>query len=94
MPGVVRKSDISQGHGCFPPRPNIDGSSTTFVDGKGVHRLTDKWLIHMCGNKSHDGSLISASTTVFADNKGIGRIGDSISCDDKTKGGSSTVFIG
>lgn len=93
MPGVARKGDVSQGHGCFPSRPNITGSSTTFVDDKPVHRKGDKWLIHQCKDNVHDGILSSGSNTVFVDNKPIGRIGDSISCGDKVMTGSTSVFV-
>lgn len=94
MPGACRKTDVSMGHGCFPSRPNIDGSTDVIIDGLGAHRKDDKWLIHICGKQSHDGSLSSASNTVFANNRGIGRIGDSISCGDTVKTGSSTTIIG
>lgn len=92
MPGVVRKDDVSQGHGCFPPRSNISGSTTTFADNRSVHRKGDSWLIHQCKDKIHDGVLSSGSNSVFVDNRPVGRIGDSISCGDKAKTGSSTVF--
>jgi len=46
MPAVVRLGDMSRGHSCFPPRPNIEASSNVFVNGKGVHRVGDAWAIH------------------------------------------------
>ena len=94
MPGIVRKGDTSQGHSCFPSRPNTTGSSTTFVDNKPVHRKGDKWMVHTCDKNTHDGILSSGSSSVFVDNKPVGRIGDNISCGDKAKTGSSTVFAG
>ena len=92
MAGILRKGDMSQGHGCFPSRPNVMGSNTMFVDNKPVHRKGDKWLMHRCDKDSHDGILSSGSNSVFVDNKPVGRIGDNISCGDKAKTGSSTVF--
>ena len=93
MPGVLRKGDVSQGHGCFPSRPNQTGSSTTFVDNKPIHRKGDNWLVHQCDDNIHDGILSSGSNTGFVDNKPLGRIGDNISCGDKAKTGSNTVFV-
>lgn len=94
MTGVVRKGDMSQGHGCFPSRPNIDGSSDVFVDGIPIHRKGDRWLVHTCGNNTHDGVMSSGSSSVFANGQPVARIGDSISCGDKAKTGSSSVFSG
>lgn len=94
MPAAVRMMDTSQGHSCFPPRPNTQASSTVFINGKGAHRKGDKWMIHICGKESHDGTLSQASSTVFADGKGQGRVGDQISCGDAAKTGSPDVFIG
>lgn len=94
MPKAVRKSDLSAGHGCFPARINISGSPDVMINGLPAHRKDDKWLVHICGKNSHDGTLSSASTTVFANNKGIGRVGDSISCGDTAKTGSPDTFIG
>ncbi|MEM4618919.1 MAG: hypothetical protein QW607_01765 [Desulfurococcaceae archaeon] len=43
---VVRLGDMSCGHACFPPRPNIEASPNVFVNGRGAHRLGDAWDIH------------------------------------------------
>jgi len=46
MPAVVRLGDICTGHGCWPPRQNIEASPNVFVNGRGVHRLGDAWAVH------------------------------------------------
>ena len=46
MPAVVRLGDICTGHGCWPPRQNIEASQNVFVNGRGVHRLGDAWAVH------------------------------------------------
>jgi len=46
MPAVVRLGDNSCGHGCFPPRPNVEASPNVFVNSKGAHRLGDAWAVH------------------------------------------------
>jgi uncharacterized Zn-binding protein involved in type VI secretion len=46
MPAVVRLGDNSCGHGCWPPRLNVEASPNVFVNGKGAHRLGDAWDVH------------------------------------------------
>lgn len=46
MPGVVRLGDKSCGHGCFRPRLNVEASGNVFVNGRGVHRVGDRWAVH------------------------------------------------
>lgn len=91
---VVRLGDYSCGHGCFPPRPNDEGSPNVFVNGLPVHRLGDHWVTHCCGPACHDGVASSGSSTVFVNGKAICRVGDSISCGDTMCDGSPNVFAG
>lgn len=95
MPGICRLSDNDSGHPpCFPPRPNNKASVDTFVDNKGVHRLTDTWNVHCCKAGCHDAKTVSASNSVFVNNLGAARIGDSVSCGSTIVEGSTTVIIG
>ena len=41
MPGIVRLGDVCTGHGCWPPRPNVEASPNVFVNSIAVHRLYD-----------------------------------------------------
>lgn len=91
---AVRLGDISTGHDGWVPRPNTEGSSKCFVDGKPQHRLGDAWATHCKPNNGcHDGSASSGSSKVFADGKAKCRVGDSISCGDSMANGSSKYFI-
>ena len=95
MPAVHLKGQQCSGHGCFPPRPNSQGSPNVFVNGIAVHRQGDAWEAHGCGVCiPHGGSMASASGTVFANGKGIARIGDSVDCGSVASEGSSNVFAG
>ena len=94
MPAVHRKGDSCTGHGCFPPRPNNQGSSDVFCNSIPVHRQGDSWNVHCCGIPCHGGSLAAGSSTVFANNKDLGRIGDPVSCGSATANGSGNVFAG
>lgn len=95
MPSIVRVGDQCTGDGCLPPRPNVGGSSNVFINGIGVHRMSDGWATHTCGNTVHSGAVqASGSGTVFANNLGVARVGDSISCGAADAQGSSDVFAG
>lgn len=48
MPAVTRKGDIDSGHGCFPARPNNEGSPDVFINGIAAHRVGDGWETHCC----------------------------------------------
>ncbi len=41
MPGIVRRTDVCSGHGCYPPRPSTSWSPDTWVNGLQVERVTD-----------------------------------------------------
>lgn len=96
MPGIARLADTCTGHGCWPPRPNDQGSSNVFVNGRAVHRVGDHWGSHTCPAipETHDSILASGSSTVFANGAAVGRIGDAIACGSLIASGSSDVFVG
>ena len=81
-----------------------EGSSTVFVNGKGVVRFGDAMASHADGvpcvaaEIDHAPTLSSSSGTVFANGKAMGRIGDKYNSDghmDHTIiSGSSNVFAG
>ena len=93
MPGVCRLTDICTGHGCWPPRPNAEASTDTFVNGLGVHRQGDAWKVHTC-KTSHAGVLAKGSTTVIVNGKQCGRCGDPVSCGSKVATCSSDTIAG
>jgi len=85
---------ISTGHGCFPPKPVIQGSPNVFVEGSEVVRISDNWSVHCCPNQGCHGSISSqGSPNVFANGLPKARVGDAISCGDSVATGASTVFI-
>ena len=93
MPAVTRLGDNCTGHGCFPSRPSIEGSSTVKVDGKPVVCVDHAYDSHCCGIPCHGGRLSDGSPTVKIDGKKVGRIGDPIDCGSSVLEGSSTVYI-
>ena len=92
MGAVVRLGDNSAGH-CFPARPNLAGSPNVFVNGIAVHRVGDKWAVHVCGNSSHDGVQAQGSPNVFVNGQAVARVGDKISCGDICAQGSPNVNV-
>ncbi|HEX5678794.1 MAG TPA: PAAR domain-containing protein [Alcanivorax sp.] len=93
MPAVTRLGDLGTGHGSYPPRPNIAGAATVFVNGIPVHRQGDAWDTH-CNPAPdcHAGTLSGGSTSVFAEGQAVGRIGDPVSCGSAVAAGSANVF--
>ena len=94
MAAVTRLGDFCSGHGCYPPRPNDEASSDVFVNGLGVHRLGDHWVVHCCQNDCHDGEAATGSPTVFVNGLPAVRIGDFVSCGSVSAEGSPRVFFG
>lgn len=92
MPSIVRLGDQSQGHSCWPPRPNIEASSNVFANNIGIHRVTDLWSSHCCADICHDGFQSQGSPNVFVNNLQVARTGDAISCGDHDGPGSPNVF--
>lgn len=95
MPAATRIGDKSTGHGCYPSRPNNQGSGNVFFNGISAHRLGDGWVQHGCGDCTpHTGVTSSGSGSVFINGRSATRIGDNISCGDIIAQGSGNIFIG
>lgn len=92
MPAAVRFSDICTGHGCFPSRPNDQGSPDTFINNLASHRLTDHWVTHCCAS-CHDSNACQGSPNVFVNNLNKCRIGDAVCCGSSMATGSPNVFV-
>lgn len=91
---IARLGDWCSGHGCFPPRPSVAGSSDSFVNGISWHRQGDAWLIHSCGQELHPGVLARGSSVTFVNNIPAGRVGDPVNCGSCAAEGSSDSFAG
>lgn len=63
---VVVLGDLSQGHGCFPPSPAVEGSGGVFVNGIPVVRAGDLYADHSCDDETHSGRVGVQSTKTFA----------------------------
>ena len=94
MKAATRLGDICTGHGGYPPRNNIEGSSNVFINGIAAHRVGDAWPEHCDGDDCHPSVTASGSSTVFINGKPAARLGDSIACGSVIAQGSPDVFIG
>lgn len=96
MPEVCREADVCAGHGCWPTRPNDEGSPNVFVNSRPAHRQGDHWINHTCPDipETHDSVLAAGCPTVFVNSKQLGRIGDPVACGSTVATGSPNVFAG
>lgn len=94
MPAVSYLGAICSGHSCFPPRVNDEASGNVFVNGIGVHRASDHWVTHCCGDECHDSALSAGSSSVYVNGLQMARIGDPVACGSVVAQGSDNVFCG
>jgi uncharacterized Zn-binding protein involved in type VI secretion len=81
MTHMHRKGDICTGHGCWPPRPSIQGSPDVFTNNIKQHRITDAWAVHGVPPCPPHGSVQCAgSPNVFANTLAVARKGDAVCC--------------
>ena len=95
MPAAARIGDSCTGHGCYPPRVNVEGSSDVFINGLAAHCQTHAYVPHGCSVCApHGGTLATGSATVYINGLQAGRIGDPVDCGSSVAQGSSDVSIG
>ena len=97
MTAVVRVTDISAGHGCFPPTNMVyTPVQKTFINGLLVGVVGAQYSTHSCGNTVHPQSsraVSSGSSKTFIEGYAVARIGDPIACGDTCAQGSEDTFI-
>lgn len=91
MTNAIRIGDMTAGHGCFPPRPTITGSSNVFIEDIQAHRVSDMVMVHCCGPVCHDGVTLTGSPKVFINGLQAARVGDIVSCGDTLLIGAKRV---
>lgn len=91
---LTRHFDLCSGHGCFPPRKNITASANVYTNSLGNHRQTDRWAVHCCGRRCHDGFTAAGSPTVYTNSLQQARLGDPVNCGSKCLQGSPNTYVG
>ena len=90
---VHRKGDPGSGHGCWPPRPNTQGSPNVNVNNIPCHRKGDAWAPHTCPAipETHGSVLAAGSPNINVNNKPMARKGDPVACGSVAVGSSPDV---
>ena len=65
---AARQTDVTAGHGCFPPTTIQVGSATVFINGLPAARVGDAIVSHTCNVTpfpTHGGTVAVGSGNVF-----------------------------
>jgi len=75
MPAVTRKGDSCSGHGCWPPRPSVEGADFFTVNGQSVHCQGHAWGPHTCPSipETHSSILGKGAAFFTVNGRPIGR---------------------
>ncbi len=90
---AARINDMCTGHSGYRPRLAIQGSPDIFIDGRAVHRQSDRWASHSNGQSCHDGTLASGSSVIYANGLQQGRVTDPVTCGSRVATGSPDIFL-
>lgn len=82
MPPVTRLGDLCTGHGCWPPRPSIEGEARFTSTGIPVHLQSQAWAPHTCPAipETHASVLAVGAPRFTVGGRQLGRIGDPVAC--------------
>jgi uncharacterized Zn-binding protein involved in type VI secretion len=80
VPALYTPEDMTSGHGPWPPvgyiAPPQGASEDVFINGKNVHRVGDKTIVHQhLPPDVHNDSISTGSPTVFVNKKPMAFIG-------------------
>lgn len=91
MPGVHRKTDLTNGHGCWPPTTPDDYSGNVFTNSLNVVRYGDPIVPHTCP-PTHGGEYEGVHN-VYVNSREIQTCGDPVSCGDSAGTCSDNVLV-
>jgi uncharacterized Zn-binding protein involved in type VI secretion len=93
---VHRKTDITTGHGCWPPQTPSSWSPDTFVNNLNVIRMNDGRVPHTCPPipETHGATYVDASCKTFVNNQPIQVKGSPLSCGDHANTVSGDTWAG
>lgn len=95
MPLITLKGMLDTGHGCWPPRPSVEGSDLFDVAGVPVHLQGHAWAPHTCPDipETHASVLASGSSLFDVGGLQVGRVGDPVACGSTVAEGHSLFDI-
>ena len=96
MPAVTLKGHLGSGHGCWPPRPNVEGENRFTVRGIPVHCQGHAWGAHTCPSipETHASILATGAPRFTVAGRQIGRIGDPVACGSTVTQGEARFTVG
>ena len=96
MPPVTLLGHVCTGHGCWPPRANVEGDAAFRINGKPVHCHGHAWAAHTCPAipETHAGVLAAGSAHFRINGRAVGRIGDPVSCGSAAASGVQSFRVG
>lgn len=96
MPPVTLIGHSCTGHGCWPPRPSVEGDGRFTVSGRGVHCQGHTWAAHTCPSipETHASVLAAGSNRFSISGRPVGRIGDPVACGSTVAQGEPRFVVG
>ncbi|MBF0374300.1 MAG: PAAR domain-containing protein [Alphaproteobacteria bacterium] len=96
MPPVTLMGDSCSGHGCWPPRPSIEGEPRFTVGGRPVHLQGHAWAPHTCPPipETHASTLAAGAPRFTVAGRQLGRVGDPVACGSTVAQGDSRFTVG
>lgn len=76
---VSRIGDITTGHGCYAPSVGTTSAATVYANGVLVHKQTNTFTPHSCGQDVHPDVIVGGSEKVLVEGLPIARLGDELS---------------
>lgn len=90
---ACRLTDMTTGHGCFPPQKTIQGSPNVFIEKFPAFRVGDAIQPHCC-KYCHPSFGGVGSSTVFVNGRPLMRIKDKVTCGGVMMTGAKKVRAG
>lgn len=96
MPAITRKGDTCTGHGGWPPRASVEGTSRFTVSGSEAHLEGHAWAAHTNPSipETHAGTLASGAPRFTIGGLQVGRVGDPVDCGSSVATGEDRFTIG
>ncbi len=96
MPPVHLKGMLCTGHGCWPPRPSVQGEPRMTTLGIDVHLQTHALAAHTCPSipETHASVLAAGAPRMTVGGLQIGRIGDPVACGSSLAQGEPRFTVG
>lgn len=95
MPPVTLLGHVCTGHGCWPPRPSVEGEPAFRINGIPVHCQGHAWAAHTCPSipQTHASVLAAGAPNFRVNGRQVGRIGDPVACGSSVAEGTANFVV-